>query len=48
MIVDYSTARPPVAQLKAAGVTAVGRYLGYDGQPGFASTGKNLTSGEVA
>jgi hypothetical protein len=48
MIVDYSTARPSMSALKAAGVTAVGRYIGYDGQPGFASIGKNLTAAEVA
>jgi hypothetical protein len=28
MIIDYSTLRPPMALLQAAGVTAVGRYLG--------------------
>jgi|HubBroStandDraft_6_1064221.scaffolds.fasta_scaffold00062_87 hypothetical protein len=47
MIVDYSTARPPVAALKAAGVTAVGRYIGWDSVPGFSSIGKNLTSAEA-
>ena len=43
MIIDYSVLRPPMALLQAAGVTAVGRYIGWDGQPGFANIGKNLT-----
>ena len=47
MIVDYSTARPSMAALRAAGVTAVGRYIGWDGEPGFASIGKNITRAEV-
>jgi hypothetical protein len=42
MIIDYSTARPSIAALKAAGVTAVMRYLGWDSEPGYASIGKNL------
>ena len=48
MIVDYSTARPSMAQLNAAGITAVGRYIGWDGQPGFANMHKNLTTAEAA
>jgi Rv2525c-like, glycoside hydrolase-like domain len=47
MIIDYSTARPSVSALKAAGVTAVGRYIGWDGVPGFASIGKNLMPSEA-
>jgi hypothetical protein len=47
MIIDYSVARPPVATLKAAGVTAVGRYIGWDSVPGFHSIGKNLTRTEA-
>jgi len=47
MIIDYSTARPSAAALKAAGVTAVGRYTGWDSVPGFASIGKNLTPSEA-
>lgn len=47
MIIDYSTARPPVTVLKAAGVTAVGRYIGWDSVPGFHSIGKNLTRSEA-
>src|SRR5260370_3109159 len=43
MLIDYSVARPPIALLKAAGVTAVGRYTGWDGEPGFQNTHKNLT-----
>src|SRR5712691_2212513 len=43
MIIDYSTRRPPMAELKAAHVTAVGRYIGWDSVPGYASIGKNLT-----
>jgi Rv2525c-like, glycoside hydrolase-like domain/Putative peptidoglycan binding domain len=48
MIVDYSTARPSMAALKGAGVTAVGRYIGWDSVPGFPSMGKNLTAAEAA
>lgn len=47
MIIDYSTLRPPMAILKAAGITAVGRYLGQDGEPGFGNIGKNLTRPEA-
>ncbi len=28
VIIDYSVARPSMSVLKAAGVTAVGRYIG--------------------
>ena len=35
MLIDYSVLRPPMPLLQAAGVTAVGRYLGWDGEPGF-------------
>lgn len=48
MIIDYSVARPSIAALKAAGVTAVGRYLGWDSVPGHASIGKNLLTAEAA
>jgi hypothetical protein len=48
MIIDYSVARPAMSALKAAGVTAVGRYLGWDGQPGFSNIHKNLTRTEAA
>ena len=37
-----------MAVLKAAGVTAVGRYIGWDSVPGFSSIGKNLTTAEAA
>jgi hypothetical protein len=47
MIIDYSVARPPVSVLKSAGVTAVGRYIGWDSVPGFSSIGKNLTRAEA-
>ncbi len=47
MIIDYSTARPLVAVLKSHGVTAVGRYLGWDSVPGYNSIGKNLTAAEA-
>jgi hypothetical protein len=43
MLIDYSVLRPPMTLLKAAGVTAVGRYLGWDGEPGFQNIHKNLT-----
>jgi len=35
MIIDYSTFRPTIAELKSAGVTAVGRYIGWDCRPGY-------------
>jgi hypothetical protein len=47
VIVDYSTARPAMAELTSAGVTAVGRYIGWDSEPGYSSIGKNLTAAEV-
>ena len=47
MIIDYSTARPSIATLKAHGVTAAGRYIGWDSVPGFRSIGKNITRGEA-
>ena len=47
MIIDYSVIRPPAAVLKAAGVTAAGRYIGWDSVPGFASIGKNITKAEA-
>src|SRR5258707_192946 len=33
--------------LKAAGVTAVGRYIGWDGEPGYSNIRKNLTTTEA-
>jgi peptidoglycan hydrolase-like protein with peptidoglycan-binding domain len=48
MIVDYSLARPTIAELRAAGATGVIRYTGWDGQPGFANSHKNLTIPELA
>lgn len=47
MIIDYSLARPTIAELKAHGVTAVGRYIGWDGEPGYQNTGKNITKPEA-
>jgi hypothetical protein len=47
MLVDFSTARPSPSNLKAVGVTAVGRYLGWDSVAGFSSIGKNLTRAEA-
>lgn len=47
MIIDFSTARPSNVQLLAAGVTAVGRYLGWDGVAPYPNTGKNLTKAEA-
>jgi hypothetical protein len=46
-LLDYSTSRPPISLLKAAGVTGVGRYIGWDSVPGFHSIGKNLTRAEA-
>jgi hypothetical protein len=47
MIIDYSTLRPPMPVLKAAGVTAAGRYIGQDGEPGFGNIHKNITTPEA-
>src|SRR5260221_8327042 len=33
--------------LKAAGATAVGRYIGWDGEPGYQNIHKNLTAAEA-
>lgn len=46
LIVDYSVAKPTIAQLKAANITSVGRYLGWDGVGGRPNSGKNLTAQE--
>lgn len=46
-IIDYSTIRPSTSELKAAGVTAVGRYIGWDSVPGFHSIGKNISKPEA-
>jgi Domain of unknown function (DUF1906)/Putative peptidoglycan binding domain len=47
MIIDYSTSRPSIQTLEAAGVTAVGRYIGWDCQPGYNCIGKNLSVTEA-
>jgi hypothetical protein len=47
MLLDYSTSRPGISLLKSAGVTAVGRYIGWDSVSGFHSIGKNLTRAEA-
>ena len=47
LIIDYSTSRPSNAQLLSAGVTAVGRYIGWDGTPGHSNTGKNISKAEA-
>jgi Domain of unknown function (DUF1906) len=47
MIIDYSTSRPTITQLHDAGVTAVGRYIGWDSTPGHIDTGKNITASEL-
>lgn len=46
-IIDYSTIRPSTSELKAAGITAVGRYVGWDSVPGFHSIGKNISKIEA-
>lgn len=46
-IIDYSTVRPSIGQLKAAGVTTVMRYIGWDGVSGYPNTGKNLSKAEA-
>jgi hypothetical protein len=47
-IIDFSTSRPTISQLKTANVTSVGRYIGWDGVSGYPNTGKNLTKAEAA
>ncbi len=47
MIIDYSTFRPAIQMLKDAGVTAAGRYIGWDCQPGCDCKGKNITKAEA-
>jgi hypothetical protein len=47
VLVDYSTSRPSIPLLKDAGVTAVGRYIGWDSVPGYRSIGKNITAAEA-
>lgn len=47
MIIDFSTARPSLAQLLAADVTTVMRYIGWDGVSGYPNSGKNLTKAEA-
>jgi hypothetical protein len=46
-IIDFSNAKPSIGALKAAGVTSVGRYLGWDGVSGYPNTGKNITKAEA-
>jgi hypothetical protein len=46
MIIDYSTYRPSAQTLDAAGITSVGRYTGWDCEPGHACIRKNLTPAE--
>lgn len=46
-IVDFSTSRPSNVQLLSAGVTAVGRYIGWDCQPGYGCIGKNIGTAEA-
>jgi hypothetical protein len=48
VIIDYSTFRPSMATLKDAGVSSVGRYIGWDCEPGFQCIRKNLTGAELA
>lgn len=47
VIIDFSLARPPIPVLKAADVTSVGRYIGWDGVSGYPNTHKNLTRAEA-
>jgi hypothetical protein len=46
--IDYSTWRPSIKVLKDNGVKAVGRYIGWDGQPGYQDIGKNITPAEAS
>lgn len=47
MTIIDSAHRISASQLKAAGVTAVGRYIGWDGTPGYQNTGKNIIKAEA-
>lgn len=47
MIIDYSTFRPSIQELRNARVTAAGRYIGWDSVPGYKSVGKNITKAEA-
>jgi hypothetical protein len=47
MIIDYSEFRPSIAQLKGAGVTAVGRYIGWNSVPGYGNPGHNIDKAEA-
>jgi hypothetical protein len=47
LIIDYSVLRPSAGVLKAAGVTAAGRYIGWDSVPGHTSIGKNISKEEA-
>jgi hypothetical protein len=47
VIIDYSTFRPSIQELRHAGVTAAGRYIGWDSVPGYKSVGKNITKAEA-
>jgi hypothetical protein len=47
MLIDYSNIRPSITTLRGAGITAVGRYIGWDGEPGYQNSYKNLTQTEA-
>jgi Domain of unknown function (DUF1906) len=47
VIIDYSTFRPSIQELRNARVTAAGRYIGWDSVPGYKSVGKNITKAEA-
>ena len=47
MIIDYSNFRPSMQQLKAERVTAAGRYIGWNSEPGFGNPGHNIDKAEA-
>ncbi|HEV2375604.1 MAG TPA: glycoside hydrolase domain-containing protein [Streptosporangiaceae bacterium] len=47
MIIDYSNFRPGIQELKGAGVTAVGRYIGWNSEPGYGNPGHNIDKAEA-
>ncbi len=47
MLIDYSFFRPNIAQLKSAGITAVGRYIGWNSVPGYGNPDHNIGKAEA-
>lgn len=47
MILDYSTFRPSMQQLKDAGVNAVGRYIGWNSVQRYGNPAHNIDKAEA-